>query len=68
VTLLLQTRGACDFDPGHLLAVFGGQQQHYEPMDCTIRGLHGFWDSWPYERDALLARGMEHPTDGDATG
>ena len=28
--------------------------------------LHGFWDSWVHERDVLLARGMEHPTDGDA--
>jgi hypothetical protein len=37
-------------------------------MDWTIRGLHGFWDSWPDERDVLLARGMEHPTDGGATG
>ncbi len=29
--------------------------------------LHGFWDSWLHERDVLLARGIEHPTDGDAT-
>ena len=173
MTLLLQTRGVCDFDPGHLLDVFGGQRQRfvavlqgfgpadwaaptrcaewsahevvrhlcdnnigaaavgpgdrtldisggfdpritphqrltasadelpdatlsrfvatteerfaldrarlaqgrrfdvhmpYGPMDWTIRVLHGFWDSWLHERDVLLARGMEHPTDGDATG
>jgi hypothetical protein len=29
--------------------------------------LHAFWDSWLHERDVLLARGREHPTDGDAT-
>ena len=39
----------------------------YGPMDWTIRILHGFWDSWLHERDVLLARGIEHPTDGDAT-
>jgi uncharacterized protein (TIGR03083 family) len=39
----------------------------YGPMDWTIRVLHGFWDSWLHERDVLLARGIEHPADGDAT-
>jgi uncharacterized protein (TIGR03083 family) len=39
----------------------------YGPMDWTILLLHGFWDSWLHERDVLLARGSEHPTDGDAT-
>jgi len=39
----------------------------YGPMDWTVRVLHGFWDSWLHERDVLLARGTEHPTDGDAT-
>lgn len=39
----------------------------YGPMDWTARLLHGFWDSWIHERDVLLARGAEHPTDGDAT-
>jgi uncharacterized protein (TIGR03083 family) len=173
MTLLLQTKGACDFDPEHLLDVFGGQRQRfiavlqgfgpddwaaptrcpdwsahdvvrhlcdgnaigagvgpddrtldvaagfdpritprgwltrsddeppdatlrrfvatteellvlasdrlaqnrrfdvslpYGPMDWTVLMLHGFWDSWLHERDVLLARGMEHPTDGDATG
>ena len=29
MTLLLQTKGACDFDPGHLLDVFGGQRQRF---------------------------------------
>ena len=29
--------------------------------------LHAFWDSWLHERDILLARGRDHPTDGDAT-
>jgi uncharacterized protein (TIGR03083 family) len=172
MTLLLQTKGACDFDPGHLLDVFGGQRQRFVavlqgfgpddwaaptrcadwsahdvvrhlcdgnaiaagvgpedrtldlsagfdpritprgwltrsddeppdatlrrfvattegllvlasdrlaqnrrfdvrlpfgPMDWTVLMLHGFWDSWLHERDVLLARGMEHPTDGDAT-
>ena len=38
----------------------------YGPMDWTIRVLHGFWDSWLHERDVLLARGIEHPADGDA--
>ena len=36
-------------------------------MDWTILVLHAFWDSWLHERDVLLARGREHPTDGDAT-
>lgn len=40
----------------------------YGPMDWTVRVLHGFWDSWLHERDVLLAQGIEHPTDGDATG
>jgi uncharacterized protein (TIGR03083 family) len=39
----------------------------YGPMDWTVLMLHGFWDSWLHERDVLLARGTEHPTDGDAT-
>jgi hypothetical protein len=38
----------------------------YGPVDWTVRVLHGFWDSWLHERDVLLARGLEHPTDGDA--
>src|SRR5215472_16773968 len=38
------------------------------PIDWTILVLHAFWDSWLHERDVLLARGREHPTDGDATG
>lgn len=39
----------------------------FGPMDWTVFVLHGFWDSWLHERDVLLARGTEHPTDGDAT-
>lgn len=39
----------------------------YGPMDWTVFVLHGFWDSWLHERDVLLARGTEHPTDADAT-
>ena len=39
----------------------------YGPMDWTVLMLHAFWDSWIHERDVLLARGAEHPTDGDAT-
>ena len=39
----------------------------YGPMDWTVLMLHGFWDSWIHERDVLLARGIDHPTDGDAT-
>jgi uncharacterized protein (TIGR03083 family) len=38
----------------------------YGPMDWTVRELHGFWDSWTHERDVLLARGLEHPTNADA--
>jgi hypothetical protein len=38
----------------------------YGPVDWTVRVLHGFWDSWLHERDVLLARGVEHPTDADA--
>jgi uncharacterized protein (TIGR03083 family) len=38
----------------------------YGPVDWTVRVLHGFWDSWVHERDVLLARGMEHPTEDDA--
>jgi uncharacterized protein (TIGR03083 family) len=40
----------------------------YGPMDWTVLVLHLFWDSWLHERDVLLPRGTEHPTDGDATG
>jgi uncharacterized protein (TIGR03083 family) len=39
----------------------------YGPMDWTVFVLHGFWDSWIHERDVLVARGTEHPTDDDAT-
>jgi uncharacterized protein (TIGR03083 family) len=39
----------------------------YGLMDWTVLMLHGFWDSWIHERDILLARGAEHPTNGDAT-
>jgi uncharacterized protein (TIGR03083 family) len=39
----------------------------YGLMDWTVRVLHGLWDSWLHERDVLLPRGIEHPTDGDAT-
>jgi uncharacterized protein (TIGR03083 family) len=39
----------------------------YGPMDWTVLMLHGLWDSWLHERDVLLTRGIEHPTDGDAT-
>jgi uncharacterized protein (TIGR03083 family) len=39
----------------------------YGPMDWTVFVLHGSWDSWLHERDVLLARGAEHPTDDDAT-
>ncbi len=39
----------------------------YGPMDWTVFALHGFWDSWLHERDVLLTRGTEHPTDDDAT-
>jgi uncharacterized protein (TIGR03083 family) len=42
-------------------------QMPYGPMDWTVLMLHGFWDSWIHERDVLLARGDEHPTDADAT-
>ena len=38
----------------------------YGPMDWTVLVLHAFWDSWIHERDVLLARGTEHPTDDDA--
>ena len=38
----------------------------YGPMAWTVGILHAFWDSWLHERDVLLARGCEHPTDGDA--
>jgi uncharacterized protein (TIGR03083 family) len=39
----------------------------YGPMDWTVLVLHAFWDSWIHERDVLLARHAEHPTDDDAT-
>ncbi len=39
----------------------------YGLMDWTVLLLHGFWDSWIHERDVLLARGDEHPTDDSAT-
>ncbi len=39
----------------------------YGPVDWTVLMLHAFWDSWLHERDVLLARGRDHPTDGDAT-
>ena len=41
MTLLLRTKGACDFDPGHLLDVFGGQRQRF------VAVLQGFGpDDW----------------------
>jgi uncharacterized protein (TIGR03083 family) len=40
----------------------------YGPMDWTVFVLHVFWDSWLHERDVLLPRGADHPSDGDATG
>jgi uncharacterized protein (TIGR03083 family) len=61
---------------GELLALVGDRlaqgrvfdvQLPYGPMDWTVLMLHGFWDSWIHERDVLLARGAEHPTDDDAT-
>jgi uncharacterized protein (TIGR03083 family) len=39
----------------------------YGPMDWTVLVLHGFWECWLHERDVLLPRGIDHPTDGDAT-
>jgi uncharacterized protein (TIGR03083 family) len=39
----------------------------YASMDWTVLMLHGFWDSWLHERDVLLPRRAEHPTDDDAT-
>lgn len=39
----------------------------YGTMDWKVLWLHGFWDSWIHERDVLLARGIEHPTDDEAT-
>ena len=39
----------------------------FGPVDWTMLMLHAFWDSWLHERDVLLARGWQHPTDGDAT-
>jgi uncharacterized protein (TIGR03083 family) len=39
----------------------------YGPADWTVLLLHAFWDSWIHERDVLLARGADHPTDDDAT-
>jgi hypothetical protein len=61
---------------GELLAAARGQladsrsfdvRMPYGPVDWTVRFLHGFWDSWIHERDVLLARGAQRPTDGDAT-
>jgi hypothetical protein len=42
-------------------------QLPYGQMDWTVLALHAYWDSWIHERDVLLARGAEHPTDDDAT-
>lgn len=39
----------------------------YGTVDWTVLLLHGFWDSWLHERDILLPRDREHPTDGGAT-
>jgi uncharacterized protein (TIGR03083 family) len=39
----------------------------FGPADWTVFVLHGFWDSWLHERDVLLLRGIDHPTDDDAT-
>jgi uncharacterized protein (TIGR03083 family) len=59
-----------------LLAVAGGRLARndsfdvhlpYGRVDWTVLVLHGFWDSWLHERDILLARDREHPTDGAAT-
>ena len=42
-------------------------QLPYGQMDWTVLALHAYWDSWIHERDVLLARGTDHPTDHDAT-
>jgi uncharacterized protein (TIGR03083 family) len=39
----------------------------YGRMNWTVFLLHDFWESWIHERDVLLSRGAEHPTDDDAT-
>jgi uncharacterized protein (TIGR03083 family) len=39
----------------------------YGWMDWTVLLLHDFWDSWLHERDVLLGRGVDHPTNDDAT-
>jgi hypothetical protein len=36
-------------------------------MDWTVLVLHGLWDAWVHERDVMLMRGADHPTDDDAT-
>jgi uncharacterized protein (TIGR03083 family) len=70
------TRGRCLDTTWEMLALARSRLdrgQRYEvrlpygPMDWTVLALHGFWDSWLHERDILLARGREHPTDADAT-
>jgi uncharacterized protein (TIGR03083 family) len=57
--VLLRDRLAC----GHGFDI----RLPYGPMAWTVGILHAFWDSWLHERDVLLARGREHPTDGNAT-
>jgi uncharacterized protein (TIGR03083 family) len=37
------------------------------PMDWTVSVLHSLWDAWVHERDIMVARGTEHPSDDDAT-
>jgi hypothetical protein len=39
----------------------------YGAMDWTVLALHALWDSWIHERDVLLVRAVEHPTDADTT-
>ena len=62
---------------GELLAVLRarlGQHRRFDvhlpygPMDWAVLVLHVFWDCWLHERDVLLPRGIEHASDGDATG
>jgi uncharacterized protein (TIGR03083 family) len=70
------TLGRLAVTTGELLALARGRLARgrrfdvrlpYGPADWTVLLLHAFWDAWIHERDVLLARGADHPTDGDAT-
>ena len=41
MTLLLRTKGACEFDPGYLLDVFAGQRRRFAAVLQGVQPVSG---------------------------